>query len=90
MSEHTLDIEHDGQRYSVMIDADWAMVDDSFDGHLGGYVHTFEAHHWEVEDYRVIECLLIGEDDDEEIDADDVPGLSDAIDDTVKEMTRDE
>ena len=29
-------------------------VDDSFDGHLYGRVHTFEEHHWEPENWEVI------------------------------------
>lgn len=89
MSQHELEIEHDGNTYIVHIDADWEYIDDSFDGHLGGRVHTFEAGHWQVEDYRVEECYLVTEDDDEEIDYEIVHGLEDAINSAVSELTRD-
>ncbi len=89
MSDYELELTHDGQDYIVHLDIDWEYSDDSFDGHLGGRVHTFEAGHWQVEDYRIVDCLLVGEDDDEEVDPDIIHGLTKAIDRAVKELTKD-
>lgn len=89
MSKYELELQHDGQTYVVHLDLDWVYEDDSFDGHLGGRVHTFERGHWSVGDYTIDECLLVGEDDDEEVDPDIIHGLSKAIDHAVSELTKD-
>lgn len=88
MSDYELDLTHEDQDYIVHLDLEWAYSDDSFDGHLGGYVHTFKQGHWYVEDYRVVECRLIGDDDDEEVDPDIIHGLNAAIDSAVSELTK--
>lgn len=87
--DHELDLTHREKDYIVHLDLDWVYDDTSFDGHLYGRVHTFKSGHWIVGDYRVVMCLLIGEDDSEEVEPDDIEGLSDAICDKVREMTRD-
>ena len=76
MSQHSLEIEIDGVLYMVEVEVDWERVDDSFDGHLGGRVHTFEAHHYEPQDWEIIECV---DEDAQGIDPHDVPGLVQAI-----------
>ena len=89
MSDYELNLSHEGQDYIVHLELEWVYEDDSFDGHLGGRVHTFKSGHWRVDDYRVIDCLLIGDDDDEEVEPDIIHGLSSAIDSAVKELTKD-
>lgn len=85
MSSHDLEVEAGGRLYLVMVDISWVRVDDSFDGHLGGYVHTFAASHWEPGEYEV-EAII--DEDGENVDLEDVPGLDRAIRDAVKEATR--
>lgn len=52
------DLEHGGEVYWVEVEFDTISVDDSFDGHLAGRVHTFEASHLEpdMETLAIISC----------------------------------
>lgn len=73
-NEAELDFEYNGTQYLVIVEYDTKTVDDSFDGHLGGYVYEFQSSHKEVDLKSVNIDSCIG-DDDEEIDPESVPGL---------------
>lgn len=90
MSDYELDLTHAEQDYILHLDLDWVYDDESFDGHLGGRVHTFKRGHWIVGDYRVVMCLLIGEDDSDQVEPDDINGLSDAICDKVNALSKED
>ena len=87
MNKDILEFEHDGLFYQVHIAFEIATIDDSFDGHLGGYVYTFESSHREIdlkslEVIRCLEygrCLLTEEETVEDIEPEDVKGLMDEI-----------
>jgi hypothetical protein len=52
------DLKHGGEVYWVEVEFDTISVDDSFDGHLYGRVHTFEASHREadMDSLEVVSC----------------------------------
>jgi hypothetical protein len=53
-TEHNIEFEMNGKNYTAQVEVEWKYVDDSFDGHAYGRPHTFEAHHWEPEDWEII------------------------------------
>jgi hypothetical protein len=52
------ELEHEGEAYWVEVEFRTIRVDDSFDGHLAGRVHTFEASHREadIDSLEVVSC----------------------------------
>jgi hypothetical protein len=79
MSESAeLNFEHNGTQYLVIVNYQVKTIDDSFDGHLGGCVYTFESSHTEVDLDSVDVESCIGE-NDEEINPKSVPGLMSCI-----------
>lgn len=72
MAEHELTIRHAGAEYIVLLEVTWENVDDSFDHAFG----TEHRSHWEAEDYDVQSVI---DEDGNELDADDVPGLHRSI-----------
>jgi hypothetical protein len=52
------DIEHEGEVYWVEVEFETTRVDDSFDGHLAGRVHTFKGSHREpdMDTLEVVSC----------------------------------
>jgi hypothetical protein len=64
------DLEHGGEVYWVEVDFDTIRVDDSFDGHLAGRVHTFEASHREA-DIDSLEVVSCTDGEGEEVHVDD-------------------
>lgn len=89
MSKTEFDLEHGGEVYWVEVEYSTIEVDDSFDGHLGGYVHTFEDSHREVDpdDWSIISCT---DGEGNEVDVGLVPGLEDAIGETVRGLDVDD
>jgi len=85
MSQAEFDINHNGQSYIVIVEYDTHTIDDSFDGHLGGQLHTFKLSHDEV-NFETVEVISCTNDEDVEIDPDDVPGLMDRIEYEVSEI----
>jgi len=85
-TEHDLKVEIGGVLYFVQVEVEWKKVDDSFDGHLYGRPHTFEAHHFEPAEYEVVS---ITDETGEEVDEDDVPRLSKAIKSEVDDLEYD-
>lgn len=81
MSEHELTVTHRGLEYQVIIDGDAVYVDDSFDHEFG----TEERGHWEL-DWDQTEIIAVLNDIAEEIDPDDVPGLTLAIRDASNDL----
>jgi len=79
------EITHNGIIYIVGINYDTITVDDSFDGHLGGYVHTFESSHKAV-DEDSIEIVYCYDENEQDIDPDDIDGLVEHIIETAKEI----
>ena len=89
MSEETeIQFNHDGINYVVVATYDTMTVDDSFDGHLGGYVYTFESSHEAVDPdtVEVISCIGGSDDCDEDVDPDSVKGLMDCIIDRLQDQ----
>ena len=82
MIHDELELEHKGLTYYVLFCYSRKKVDDSFDGHQGGVVHTFEDHHWEVDEFD-IESVCDNEGD--EIDPALIPGLENAIEQAIRE-----
>ncbi len=79
------DIEHNGEAYWVVAEFERTWVDDSFDHDWGGRRQTEECGHWEVDpDDWSVSCCTDGEGND--VDIDDVPGLSKAILEHLLEM----
>jgi hypothetical protein len=78
MAEAEFEIEHDGKIYFVLVSYRRITIDDSFDGHLAGYVYTFSRSHKEPDpdDWEIVSCQ---NDDEQDVDADDVKGLTNAI-----------
>lgn len=78
MAEAEFELEHEGKTYFVIVDYQKITVDDSFDGHLGGYVYTFESHHTEPDpdDWEIISCQ---DENEQDVDADSIKGLTNAI-----------
>jgi hypothetical protein len=78
------EITHNGITYIVGINYDTIKVDDSFDGHLGGYVHTFESSHTAIDEdsIEIVYC----EAEEGEIDEEEVDGLVEHIIETAKEI----
>lgn len=72
VAELELTIRHAGAEYVVLLDVTWENVDDSFDHAFG----TEHRSHWEADDYDVQSVI---DEDGNELDADDVPGLHHAI-----------
>jgi hypothetical protein len=81
VSMHSIEIVHDAAVYMLVVEVEWTHVDDSFDGHLGGRVHTFEAGHWEVDDFDI---QSLTDADGEDVDE------TEAIADAVRELRRDD
>lgn len=75
MADAEIEIEHEGVIYVVNANFDTKVVDDSFDGHLGGYVYTFEQSHRAVDEDTIDIESCINEHGDE-LDPDSVPGLT--------------
>ncbi len=75
-----LEVTHKGVCYLVEVEFDREWVDDSFDHDWGGRRQTEECGHWEVDrdTVEVLSCLTF-DDGEQEVDADDVPGLLSAI-----------
>ena len=89
MNKDILEFEHDGLFYQVHIAFEIATINDSFDGHLAGYVYTFESSHREIDlkSLEVIRCLQYAADDSEtEIDPESVDGLMAAIEYHAEEI----
>ena len=82
MIHDEFEIEHKGLTYYVNFCYTRKRVDDSFDGHQGGVVHTFEDHHWEVDDFDI---ESVCDDDGDEIDYELIPGLDRAIEQAIRE-----
>lgn len=82
------DLEHEGEMYWVEVEFDTIRVDDSFDGHLYGRVHTFESSHREP-DLDTLEVISCTDGAGEEVDPDVVPGLMKAIAGHVAELDLD-
>lgn len=78
MSELELTVRHKGTEYIVLMDVTWEKVDDSFDHAFG----TEHRSHWEAEDYDVQSVI---DEDGDELDADDVPGLHRSIRDALND-----
>ena len=72
VAELELTIRHKGTEYIVLLDVTWEKVDDSFDHAFG----TEHRSHWEAEDYDVQSVI---DEEGDELDADDVPGLHRSI-----------
>ena len=88
MTYDELEVKHKGKTYFVSFRINSTKeIDDSFDGHRDGYVYTFEAHHYEVDDFDV---LAVCDDEGDEIDSSLVPGLDREINNTIKEIEIDE
>jgi hypothetical protein len=86
MSESAeLDIEHDGQSFIVIVDFQTKIVDNSFDGHLGGVVHTFKQFDEEI-DFDSVEIVSCTNDEEVEVDPEDVPGLMHRIEYELGEL----
>lgn len=75
MRHAEFDIEHNGNCYFIEVAFETKTVDDSFDGHMAGYVYTYEASHDEVdlENYEITSCR---DGDDNEVDPDSISGLT--------------
>jgi len=86
MSESAeLDIEHDGQSFIVIVDFQTKIVNNSFDGHLGGVVHTFKQFDEEI-DFDSVEIVSCTNDEEVEVDPEDVPGLMHRIEYELGEL----
>ena len=86
MSESAeLDIEHDGQSFIVIVDFQTKIIDNSFDGHLGGVVHTFKQFDEEI-DFDSVEIVSCTNDEEVEVDPEDVPGLMHRIEYELGEL----
>ena len=89
MSEETeIQFNYDGINYVVVATYDTMTVDDSFDGHLGGYVYTFESSHNEVDPdtVEVLSCIGGPDNQDEDIDPDSIKGLMAYIIDRLQDQ----
>lgn len=79
------EVEHAGEAYWVEVEFDTVEVDDSFDGHLGGRVHTFKDSHREpdMDSLEVVSCT-----DGDGVEEDPVytEGLMEAIEAKVREL----
>ena len=78
VAELELTIRHKGTEYIVLLDVTWQVVDDSFDHAFG----TEHRSHWEAEDYDVQSVI---DEEGDELDADDVPGLHRSIRDALND-----
>lgn len=74
MAEHELTVKHKGVEYSVILDGEAVYVDDSFDHAFG----TEKRGHWEL-DWDSTDIVAVFDLDGDEIDPDEVPGLTNAI-----------
>ena len=83
------EVEHEGEVYWVEVEFSTHTVDDSFDGHLGGVVHTFEDSHREV-DSESIEIVSCTDGEGEEVDFATSPGLDDLIVETTEHLDVDD
>lgn len=79
------EVEHKGEMYWVEVSFETHTIDDSFDGHLAGQVHTFEASHREV-DIDTLEVESCTDGTGEEVDLEAAPGLRRAIEDKALEL----
>jgi hypothetical protein len=79
------EVEHHGETYWVEVEFDTIEVDDSFDGHRGGYVYTYESSHREV-DPDTIEVVSCTDLDGNEVEPDIIPGLYDLIVETTSNL----
>jgi hypothetical protein len=73
---HTeFDIQHGEKCYIVEVSFETKTVDDSFDGHMAGYVYTYESSHEEVdlETYEITSCK---DGDDNEVNPCVIEGLT--------------
>ena len=66
MEEAELTIEIDGSFYFLIVSYDTKKVDDTFTGHLGGYLYDYKGHHYEV-DKETIDVTLCQDGDDNDI-----------------------
>lgn len=78
MRDATITVNHDGKQYEVTLNLAVQWEDDSFDHDWGGRRQTEECGHWEL-DWDETQIESVANEDGEEIDADAVPGLIDAI-----------
>lgn len=88
MSEEAeVQFEHDGIDYVVTARYEVVRVDDSFTGHLGGFLYDYEAHHWEIDPdtLDVISCIG-GLEEDEDVEPESVKGLMDVIIDRLTDQ----
>jgi hypothetical protein len=74
MRHEQFDIEHKGECYFIEVAFETKTVDDSFDGHMAGYVYTYEASHQEIdlETYEITSCK---DGDDNDVDPSTIDGL---------------
>ncbi len=80
------EIEHEGETYWVEVEFETTLVDDSFDGHLAGRVHTFKGSHREP-DMDSLEVVACADGDGDEVDP--PAGLLKAIARNVAEIDLD-
>lgn len=81
MAEYELTVKHRKQEYQVVLDGEAVYVDDSFDHEFG----TEERGHWEL-DWEQTDIIAVLNDIGDEIDPEDVPGLTLAIRDASYEI----
>ena len=70
--------------YWVEVSFETEVIDDSYDGHMGGYVYTFESSHLQA-DMDTLEIDSVTDGDGNEVDVTAVPGLLGLIEDHVRE-----
>ena len=83
--EAELDIEHNGQSFIVIVRFQTDIIDNSFDGHLGGVSHTFKQFDEEI-DFDSVDIVSCTNDEEVEVDPEDVPGLMDRIEYELGEL----
>lgn len=74
----SLTVSHKGQTYEVELSVTARYEDDSFDCHIAGRLDTHACGHWEIDwDETTVESCT--DEDGNDVETDDVPGLMDAI-----------
>lgn len=84
MSQHILEIEHEGRDYSVEVEVEWEEIDDSFDHDWGGRTQTEHLSHFEPSEWEVLSCVDL--ETGEDIEPAHVVGLAKAIKWAVEDL----
>lgn len=78
MKEAEFELDHDGNKYLVLVEFATKNVNENFEGKLDGYVLSFEIGHQEIdfENWDILSCI---NEDNESVDPEYVPGLMSEI-----------